>query len=219
MERMINENHVSDINKKPELFQMNNAPVNPSLEKYIFKGKACTMDDRLYNAFCAGTGKTVNLSDTISVIVKVFGIFVLASVFIPIISIVIQVIQMIHDPDNSYMAALFIPVFIALGTIAAGLALLKVSSKMDEQRRTYCEALDSVKPRFTECYMYKRRRIFRYAYEGVDSMEYRYFIDLKDFCVELPNPSEKWERAEYVYAVIININGKNMFFLFNDVEG
>lgn len=93
MERMINENHVSDITQKPELFQMNNAPVNPSLEKYIFKGKTCTMDDRLYNAFCAGTGKTVNLSDTISVIVKVFGIFVLASVFIPIISIVIQVIQ------------------------------------------------------------------------------------------------------------------------------
>ncbi|WP_432651351.1 hypothetical protein [Huintestinicola sp.] len=66
--------------------------------------------------------------------------------------------------------------------------------------------------------MYKRRQILRYAYEGVDSTEYRYFIDLKDFYVELPNPSEKWERAEYVYAVIINFNGKDMFFLFNDVE-
>lgn len=218
MDRMISDNHISDITEKPELYQMNNAPVNPSLEKYIFKGKTCTMDDRLYNAFCASTSKTASLSDTFSVILKVFGILTLASVFIPIIGIVILIIQMIYDPDNSSPAALLIPIFIALGTVAGGLALMKVSSKMDEQRRAYGEAMNNVKPRFTECYMYKRRQILRYAYEGVDSTEYRYFIDLKNFYVELPNPSEKWERAEYVYAVIINFNGKDMFFLFNDVE-
>ncbi|MGN1102017.1 MAG: hypothetical protein ACI4RG_07475 [Huintestinicola sp.] len=218
MDRMINDNHVSDITEKPELYQMNNAPVDPSLEKYILKGKTCTMDDRLYNAFCASMGKTASLSDTFSVILKVFGILTLASVFIPIIGIVILILHMIYDPGNSYPAAILIPVFIALGIVAAGLALMKVSSKMDEQRRTYSDVMVSVKPRFTECYMYKRRQIFRYAYEDIDSTEYRYFIDLKDFYVELPNPSEKWERAEYVYAVIININGKDMFFLFNDVE-
>ncbi|MBP1559938.1 MAG: hypothetical protein J6C96_01675 [Oscillospiraceae bacterium] len=218
MDRMINENHVSDITEKPELYQMNNAPVNPSLEKYIFNGKTCTMDDRLYNAFCASASKTANLSDIFSVILKVFGILTLASVFIPIISIVILVIQMIHDPDNIYPAALLIPIFIALGIVVGGLALIKLSSKMEEQHRTYSDIMGSVKPRFTECYMYKRRQIVRYAYEGIDSTEYRYFIELKDFYVELPNPSEKWERAEYAYAVIININGKDMFFLFNDVE-
>ncbi|MGN0642434.1 MAG: hypothetical protein ACI4JJ_04750 [Huintestinicola sp.] len=218
MDRMINDNHVSDITEKPELYQMNNAPVNPGLEKFILKGKTCIMDDRLYNAFCASTSKTINLSDTFSVILKVFGIFTLASVFIPIIGIVILIIQMIYDPDNSCPPALLIPVFIALGIAAVGLGLMKVSSKMGEQRSTYAEVMNSVKPRFTECYMYKRRQIFRYAYEGVDSTEYRYFIDLKDFYVELPNPSEKWERAEYVYAVIINMNGKDMFFLFNDAE-
>lgn len=218
MDRMINDNHVSDITQKPELYQMNNSPLNPSVEKYILKAKTCTMDDRLYNAFCAGTGKTASLSDTFSVILKVFGILTLASVFIPIIGIVLFILQMINDPDNSYSVALLISAFIALGTVAGGLALLKVSFKMDEQRRAYGEAMNSVQPRFTECYMYKRRQIFRYAYEGVDSTEYRYFIDLRYFYVELPNPSEKWERAEYVYAVIININGKDMFFLFNDVE-
>lgn len=218
MERMINENHVSDITVKPELYQMNNAPVNPSLEKYILKGKTCTMDDRLYSSFCASIGKTASLSDTFSVILKVFGILTLASVFIPMIGIVLFILQMINDPDNSYSAALLISAFIALGTVAGGIALLKVSSKMDEQHRAYSEAINSVQPRFTECYMYKRRQIFRYAYEGTDSTEYRYFVDLKDFCVELPNPSEKWERAEYVYAVILNINGKDMFFLFNDAE-
>lgn len=218
MDKMINDNHVSDITQKPELYQMNNSPLKPSVEKYILNAKTCTMDERLYNSFCASMGKTASLSDTFSAILKVFGILTLASVFIPIIGIVILIIQMIYVPENSYPAAILIPAFIALGTIAGGLALLKVSSKMDEQRKAYGEAISSIQPSFTECYMYKRRQIFRYAYEGTDSTEYRYFIDLKDFCVELPNPSEKWERAEYVYAVIININGNDMFFLFNDVE-
>lgn len=218
MGRMINDNHVSDITQKPELYQMNNAPVNPSVEKYILKAKTCTMDDRLYNAFCAGINKTTSLSDILSVIIKVFGILSFVSVIVPLISIVILVVEMIHFPDNSYPTALLIPVFIALGIIGTGVALIKVSSKMKAQRNSFNEAIESVKPRFTECYVYKRRQIFRYAYEGVDSTEYRYFIDLKDFYVELPNPSEKWERAEYVYAVIIKINGKDIFFLFNDVE-
>lgn len=95
---------------------------------------------------------------------------------------------------------------------------MKVSSKMDEQRRIYDEALNTVQPRFTECYMYKRRQMLRYAYDSGDSTDYKYYIDLRDFYVELPNPSEKWGRAEYAYAVILNINGRNMFFLFNDAE-
>ncbi|MGN0666621.1 MAG: hypothetical protein ACI4KF_08865 [Huintestinicola sp.] len=218
MDKLINDNHVSDITEKPELFQMNNAPVNPSLEKYIFKGKTCTMDDRLYYAFCASMSKTASLSDTFSVILKVFGILTLASVLIQLIIIVILIIQMINRPDNSGPAALLIPIFTALGTVAAGLVLIKFSSKLEEQHKAYSHALDSVKPRFTECYMYKRRQIVRYAYEGVDSTNYRYFIDLRDFYVELSNPSEKWERGEYVYAVIINMNGKDIFILFTDVE-
>ena len=114
MDKMINDNHVSDITQKPELYQMNNSPINPSVEKYIFKAKTCTMDDRLYNAFCASTGKTASLSDTFSVILKVFGILTLASVFIPIIGIVILIIQMIYVPENSYPAAILIPAFILL---------------------------------------------------------------------------------------------------------
>lgn len=218
MDRMINDNHVSDITQKPELYQMNNSPLNPSVEKYILKAKTCTMDERLYNAFCSSINKTTSLSDILSVLLKVFGILSFVSVSVPLISIIILVVEIIHFPDNCYPATLLIPIFITIGTVGTGLALIKVSSKMKEQHNSFIDAMNSVKPRFTECYMYKRRQIFRYAYEGVDSTEYRYFIDLKDFYVELPNPSEKWERAEYVYAVIININGKDMFFLFNDAE-
>lgn len=218
MDRMINDNHVSDTTQKPELYQMNSSPLNPSVEKYILKAKTCTMDERLYNAFCSSINKTTSLCDIISVMLKVFGILSFFSVSIPLISIVILIIGMIRFPDNCYPAVLLIPIFIAIGTVGTGIALIKVSSKMKEQHNSFSEAMNCVKPHFTECYIYKRRQIFRYAYEGIDSTEYRYFIDLKDFCVELPNPSEKWERAEYVYAVIININGKDMFFLFNDVE-
>ncbi|MGN1303472.1 MAG: hypothetical protein ACI4YB_00405 [Oscillospiraceae bacterium] len=218
MDRMINDNHVSDITQKPELYQMNNSPLNPSVEKYILKAKTCTMDERLYNAFCSSINKTTSLSDILSVLLKVFGILSFVSVSIPLISIVILIIGMIRFPDNSYPAALLIPIFIALGTVGTGLALIKVSAKMKEQHNSFTDAMNSAKPRFSECYVYKRRQIYRYAYDGIDSTEYRYFIDLRDFYVELPNPSEKWERAEYVYAVIININGKDMFFLFNDVE-
>ena len=216
MDRIITD--VKEINEKPELYQMNNAPVNASLEKYILGGKKCTMDDRLYNAFSASTRKTGHLTDTFSVILKVLGILTIALVLIPIIGAVVLVIQMVLDPDNSYPPALIIPVLLTASTIAAGLVLLKVSSKMDEQRRIYDEALNTVQPRFTECYMYKRRQMLRYAYDSGDSTDYKYYIDLRDFYVELPNPSEKWGRAEYAYAVIININGKNMFFLFNDAE-
>lgn len=218
MDRMINDNHVSDITQKPELYQMNNSPLNPSVEKYILKAKTCTMDERLYNSFCSSINKTSSLSDIFSIILKVFGILSFVSVSIPLISIVILIIGMIRSPDNSYTAALLIPIFIAIGTVGTGLALIKVSSKMKEQHNSFTDAINSVKPHFSECYMYKRRQIYRYAYDGIDSTEYRYFIDLRDFYVELPNPSEKWKRAEYVYAVIININGKDMFFLFNDVE-
>lgn len=97
---------VTEIKKKPELYQMNASPVETSLEKYIFKGNVCTMDEGLCRAF--------------------------------------------REVD--------------------------------------------------------------------DYTDYKYFIDLRDFLVEYPSPSEKWGRAEFAYAAVIKINGRNLFFLFIDEE-
>lgn len=54
----------------------------------------------------------------------------------------------------------------------------------------------------------------RYSYDSVDSTEYRYYIDLGKFLVELINPSEKWSFAEYVYAAILNVNERSVFMFF-----
>lgn len=104
---------------------------------------------------------------------------------------------------------------IALITAVLGVAALKVSSGMEKRRKMYDEAIKTVIPQYSECYQYKLHQMLRYGDGDDDVVGYEYYLDLGNFYAELFDPSEKWQRAEYVYTVIININGRDIFFLFN----
>ena len=58
----------------------------------------------------------------------------------------------------------------------------------------------------------------RYRYDTGDHIDYKYYINLQDFLVEILNFSEDWCSVECVYAVIIKQKGKDIFFLFHADE-
>lgn len=105
-----------------------------------------------------------------------------------------------------------------ISTIFTGVILLNASEKIEGHGQVYEAAMNRVKSGQTECYMYERRQMFRYTYQNGDSIEHKYYIDLKDFWVEVSKLSESWWQVEYAYAVIVELNGMDMFFMFNDLE-
>lgn len=198
---------VRDISEMPRLFQMNNAPLEPSLDRYILDGTKCTMDERLCRSLKAHIERSVGLSTVSAVIFKIIGIMLLQTLVFPLISIIFCAVK--GDSGSVITTLIFtVPV------IAFGVFLLWLSSQQKKQYDDHSKAMESIVPGHSECYRYKRREIMRYSYDSVDSTEYRYYIDLGKFLVELINPSEKWGFAEYVYAAILNVNGRSVFMLF-----
>lgn len=198
---------VRDISEMPQLCQMNNAPLEPSLDRYILGGTKCTMDERLFRSLKAHIERSAGLSTVSAVILKVIGIMLLLSLIFPLISIIFCAVK--GDSDTAVTTFIFI-----VPVIAFGVFLLWLSSQQKKQYSGYSKAMESIVPNYSECYRYKRREIMRYSYDSVDSTEYKYYIDLGDFIVELINPSEKWGYTEYVYAAVLNVNGKSVFMLF-----
>ena len=211
-------NGVVEINEKPELYQVNYSPVNPNLEEFIYKGKKCTMDESLYNAFRKCTQKTGKLYDVFALIFKILAVWILIMIFVPVLGMIVMMIQMVQYPDDSAPAMLLIPIAIIVGFILAGVLLLKASSKISEHGKAYEAAISSIRPWLSECYMYKKRLIMRYRYDTGDHIDYKYYINLQDFLVEILNFSEDWCSVECVYAVIIKQKGKDTFFLFHADE-
>lgn len=209
---------VVEINEKPELYQVDYSPVNPNLEGAIYKGKKCTMDESLYNAFLKCTQKTGKSYDVFALIFKILAVWILIMIFVPVFGMIVMMIQMVQHPDDSAPAMLLIPITIIIGTILAGVLLLKASSKISEHGKAYGAAISSVRPWLSECYMYKKRLIMRYRYDTGDHIDYKYYINLQDFLVEILNFSEDWCSVEYVYAIIIKQKGKDTFFLFHTDE-
>ncbi|MGN0244576.1 MAG: hypothetical protein ACI4DK_01275 [Lachnospiraceae bacterium] len=209
---------VVEINEKPEFYQVNYSPVNPNLEGVIYKGKKCTMDESLYNAFRKCTQKTGKSYDVFALIFKILAVWILIMIFVPVLGMIVMMIQMVQHPEDSAPAMLLIPVTIIIGTILAGVLLLKASSKISEHGKAYEAAISSVRPWLSECYMYKKRLIMRYRYDTGDHIDYKYYINLQDFLVEILNFSEDWCSVEYVYAIIIKQKGKDTFFLFHTDE-
>lgn len=205
-----------EINEKPEPCQMNFAPVKAELEGYIYKGKKCRMDDRLYNAFRASVEKTRKQIDIIAIILKAFGIVTLLPIFVPIIGAIVLAIQMLHNPGNSSPIMLLIPIALSAGAVVAGKILMKASKKIKERNAVYDDAINSIRPWMTDCYMFNRRQILKRTYVNGDTLERDYYVDLNDFYVELTQMNDSWWNTEYAYAVILNINGIKEFILFND---
>ena len=206
----------TEISEKPEPCQMNYAPLKAELERYICKGKKCTMDSRLYNAFRTSVEKTRKQNDVITIILKIFGIVILLNIIVPIIGVIVLAIQMLHNPDNSAPIMLLIPLAVSVGATAAGIILIKLSTKIKERNAVYVDALNNIKPWLTDCYMFGRRQLLKYTYVNGDSLEHNYYIDLNDFYVELTQMNDSWWNTENAYAVILNTNGRKEFILFND---
>lgn len=80
----------------------------------------------------------------------------------------------------------------------------------------YDDAIKSITPWLTDCYMFNRRQILKRTYVNGDTLERDYYVDLNDFYVELTQMNDSWWNTEYAYAVILNINGIKEFILFND---
>ncbi|MGN0586982.1 MAG: hypothetical protein ACI4JF_06825 [Oscillospiraceae bacterium] len=216
MEKVIGNSRA--ITEKPELVQHNFAAVNESLDRYIRSGEPCRVNDRLFNAFCEMLDKKRRLIDTISVIVTVFGILMLTSLIIPIVGAVITVIQTAAAPEK-FSPLTFIPfIIVSAGISGMGVLLLVLSSMIKKQCESYVRAIETVRLGQAECYRYKCRQILRYSYYDGETTNYRYYADLKNFTVELIDTSEKWGQAEYAYAVIVNVNNKDVFYMFIDTE-
>lgn len=202
---------VRDVTKPPQPCQLNNVPIDPRLDRYIFGGTKCTMDERLCRALRMQIEKTVGFSTVSAIILKILGILTLLSMIVPLIVMIVEIVW--HDSLSALDAAAFVVIITAFGTL-----LLWLSAVQERQHRDYIKAAEKVVPQCGECYKFKRKEIMRYSYESVDSTEYKYYIDLGDFCAELITPSEKWGRAEYVYASVLVINGRPIFMLFCDAE-
>lgn len=205
MDRIITD--VRDISEMPRLCQMNNASLEPSLDRYILGGTKCTMDERLCRSLKVHIERSVGFSTVSAVIFKVIGIMLLLTLIFPLISIIFCAAK--GDGRSAATTFIFIVPIIAFGVF-----LLWLSSQQKKQHNSYSKAMESIVPNHSECYRYKRHEIMRYSYDSVDSTEYRYYIDLGNFIVELINPSEKWGFSEYVYGAILNVNGRSVFMLF-----
>lgn len=205
---------IFDIKEQPRLYQVNDAPINADLEKYIFKGQRCAMDERLSMAFRESAEKKCRIERAVSEILNIIGILVLVCVGIPIIGLILTA----SGNSDGSAASLIVPIILTICFALLGASALKISSDMKKSCGKYTDAINAVTPYSLECFRYGGHGILRYEYGSGDSSGCRYYIDLGDFYVEFTGFSDKWVRAEYVYAVIININGRDLFFMFNDLE-
>ncbi|MGN0690367.1 MAG: hypothetical protein ACI4KH_08120 [Oscillospiraceae bacterium] len=216
MEKIIE--NTKPINEKPELVQHNFAVVDKNLEKYIRDGEPFRLSDENFNAFCNMINKTSSITNAVSIFVMVLGIVTLMSTAIPVITAVVMGIQSAGASDGNSAIMFIVPIIITLFMVAFGVAMLILYSKMKEQIKSYSQVIENVRYGQAECYRYKCRRILRYSYYNGDSTNHIYYAELDDFAVELVNASENWVQAKFAYAVIVNMNNKDVFYMFNDME-
>lgn len=207
-----------EIKEKPRLVQKNFAEVNADLAEYIRKGKPYPLDERLFQCFNKMMTKNQNISNTVSVFVTIFGILILTSLFIPLIGAIITGMQLSKNPGQSTLIMFICSIIAIVGMLAFGVFLLFLSSKLRKQCNSYSEVIKKAKYGQAECFRYRCHYILRYSYFNGDSTNHIYYANLDDFIVELLNPTDKWPQADYAYGVIIKMNNKDVFYLFNELE-
>lgn len=213
MERLIED--CTDIVKIPALVQQNYAPVTPYTEKYILSGEQCYFDNKLYAAFSKDVNVKNSANVTVAFILKILGVIMSFAAVIPLTGTVITAINAAAAPDKDSFTSFLISAVMPMVFIIFPVVLFRAANSLKKKTDESSAALKAVETGQALCFRYKCFGILRYTYNSGGDREYKYYADLKNFAVELPNPSEKWGRAKYVYAAVANINGRNTFFLFN----
>ncbi|MGN0674893.1 MAG: hypothetical protein ACI4KG_04035 [Oscillospiraceae bacterium] len=211
---MIIEN-CTDIKEKPRRIQQNFSPVEPQLEEFINDGKECCFDRQLYNSFSNAVAQNSKASSIISVILKAFGIVVLASDAILVIIILVLIFSA-EKLNKDFFLSILPPAIFSLLMLFVALLIFRSASKEKNQCEINSLALKAAETGQAVCRKYRCYQILRYTYYDGESTTYKYYADLHNFTVELPNPSEKWGNADFVYGVVTNIKGESYFILFND---
>lgn len=207
---------VIEITQKPKLCQKNNSLLNPELEQTIARGEKRIMDDKIYNAFKAHLEESSKLHDNIAKILKVMVIVIFSVILLSAIIRFIVVTVTLKEINSVSILVLLLSAIPSIGVIAASIVMLKLSYKAKGQREKNNKILKYAIPGVTECYIYNSFLAMKHTYLSGDSIEHDYYINLLDFVVEIANLTKSWRSTKNVYAVVLNVNGKDMFFLFED---
>ncbi|MBP0963701.1 MAG: hypothetical protein J5999_00210 [Oscillospiraceae bacterium] len=204
------------ISRRPYRIQKNCVPIDMGSESLVrSKGIHCEFDDRLRRAFNSTVRQNSVRSSLGKGIILAFGAFSIGS---GTLALLIALITAFTAEDTS-KAAIVVPVVLGVIFIAAGIGLLIYSGKVKDYSSLCSQAemlCDSA-----ECFRFKFK-LLRYTYwrneSDPESEVTEIYADLGELAVEIFNFSDKWERAEYAYAALIDVNGTHMFFFFNDEE-
>lgn len=204
------------INRRPYRIQKNCAPIDEGSERIIrSKGIRCEFDDRLRRAFGATVRQSSVRSSFGKGIILIFGAFSIGS---GTLAVLITLIAAFASEGASKAAVVF-PVVLGVIFIAAGVGLLVYSGKVKDYS-SLCSQAEMLQ-NCADCFRFKFK-LLRYTYwtnqSDPESEVTEIYADLGDLAVEVFNFSDKWERAEYAYAALIDVDGTHMFFFFNDEE-
>ncbi len=213
---MNSEKSCRQIGRRPYRIQKNCTPIDAGSESLIrSKGIHCDFDDRLHRAFSSTVRQSSVRSSLGKGIILTFGAFSIGS---GLLAMLIALITAFAAEITS-KAAIIVPVIMGVIFIGAGVGLLIYSRKVKDfsslcsQAEMLCDS--------AECFRFKFK-LLRYTYwtneSDLESEVTEIYADLGELAVEIFNFSDKWERAEYAYAALIDVNGTHMFFFFNDEE-
>ncbi len=174
------------VSKPPSVIQRNATPISESAREHIYNGKIQPFNDVLKEAFCLNVPKFVNQNNNNSLMWLIVGIVMVSTIIFVIPGI------------------FFIKKYIDMQ-----------KECVDSGNKAYIQAIDSVKAGKCKCYKYNLTQIREYEYYSSDSVSVDYYLDLGEFCVYSGKYPDMWNRCNTAYGTVVNVDGKDVFFLFH----
>lgn len=200
-----------DIANRPKVIQSNGAAISPDTEKFVYGGETVDFDifmrssfEKYVNDECKHMNFWVGLMVVISIASFLMGA-------VPSVKSIIAAVALFKETKAMSLALPF-------GSIGATLlftvGFLAVAYFIKHLSVKYKKALEAAENGLIRCYKYHFYYKLRYKDTSGDGVSYEYYADLGDFAVLLENSLKKIEKSKYIFGAVVNIDGKDLFFLF-----
>lgn len=200
-----------DIAKRPKILQGNGAVISPEMEKFVYGGEAVDFDVFMHSSFekyIKAECKNMNFWAALMVVISIVS-FLMGAV--PSVKSVIAAVALFKETKAMSLA---LPIEYIGATLLFTVVFLAVAYFIKHLSVKYKKALEAAENGFIRCYKYHFYYKLRYKDTSGDGVSYEYYADLGDFAVPLENSLKKIEKRKYIFGAVVNIDGKDLFFLF-----
>ncbi|MGN0609576.1 MAG: hypothetical protein ACI4J6_10245 [Oscillospiraceae bacterium] len=205
------DNDYVDIDKRPKVIQSNGAVISPDTEQFVYGGEEVDFDAFMYSSFEKYVNDECRHMNFWAGIMTAIGIVTLIICAASSIKSIIAAVALFKKTEAMSLA-------LPLGSIGATLffavLFFAVAYFIKHLSDKYKRALEAAGNGMTRCYKYHFFYKLRYKDTSGDGVSYEYYADLGSFAVPLENSLRKIEKSKHIFGAVIEMDGKERFFLF-----